>query len=206
MDRLHRLATIIRGGPRNDEAQVVHRFASRSEPDGFFDVISALIAFQYAEGRQQLHRQLAKTVVYRRHRLLYNLKHQQKLSKPRTEAKSGSAVIEKSLRIEGDQVRPEHIDRGTTTSRGGAPSGTLKTGITQPSQRLINDRVKAIQRVHLDESQQSADSVTIRSMNPPPTGLYPDPPKPLDLNASVACPYCHCELEKSVLTDEAQWR
>lgn len=198
IDRLHRITTMIIRGENTDEVQDVRRFASRREPDGFLQVMLALISYHFPSAPTSLRVQLAKSVTYRRNRLLYQRFH------PKNQAQH---LIPRAEPLHS--AIPEH----KPTTQDQAPQITrLRSEIqsllsfTQPSVRVQNARLFE----GLELSQQSdgsqQDAITVHSRNPPPSGIYPARPSVPDGARETYCKICQVLLHESDVKDKAKWR
>jgi hypothetical protein len=198
IDRLNRMAAMIRGDPRADEVQVVRRFASKREPAGFLGVIMALTQYHFPKAPASLHLQLAKSVAYRRDWLLYQRQHSKKLAKPRTPRN----VPPLPIIVEPEPASQDQAVRNTY------PWSEIQSQIssTQPSIRNLDTHL--LENLNLPEqsgaSQQDVSSVYSR--NPPPSGLYPTQPSVLEGQRETLCKFCQALLPTFVVKDEAKWR
>ncbi|OCK87155.1 uncharacterized protein K441DRAFT_595416, partial [Cenococcum geophilum 1.58] len=120
IDRLHRLATAIRQSPRTDEVERVLNFASKREPDGFSTFILAMIQYLFPDAEETLQTQLTESIIYRRNRLLWSLKHSKKLRYQRKDDEANEPVKEKTpaaivlsefnSSLQNRDALPSHID------------------------------------------------------------------------------------------------
>ncbi|KAF5021966.1 hypothetical protein F66182_6006 [Fusarium sp. NRRL 66182] len=210
IDRLHRLAMFIRESPRTDEVDEVERvrnFVSKRQPDGFSEIMSAMIQFLLPDTEKTLQSQLADSIVYRRHRLLWRRRHARKLGHER-----GNQDVEQTQVIEAAGQRHSiHTNmelQGQRETTIDAPPQTVFSS-TLPSQRLpkrpINKRVLRVQQDH-----QRQETRTERSSNPPPRAKYPARPENPLGEAAIKCEYCLGEVEIPLNTTEEErdaiWR
>lgn len=89
IDRLSRLALMIRASSKTDEVDRVRRWSQNQKPDGFDGVILAMINHRFSsetfDMAESLRVQLASSIVFRRNRLLYQARHEMKLRADRNE-------------------------------------------------------------------------------------------------------------------------
>lgn len=195
VDRLHRIAAIIRGGNRTDEVQAVQRFSSKREPDGFLRVIVALTQFHFPEAQVSLHFQLAKSVAYRRNRLLYQQQHSRKLAKPRMPRAVPTTV----------EPEPSGQDQAHRDTH---PQFEVRSHLssTQPSIRNINTHLLEKLNIPQQGGASQQDVTSVYSRNPPPSGLYPTQPSVAKGQRETLCKFCQTLLPTSIAKNELEWR
>ncbi|KAF5602526.1 WD domain-containing protein [Fusarium pseudocircinatum] len=189
-DRLYRLAVVIRHSPRTDEVERVRKFASKQEPNGFANLVSAIVRFYFPDAEQSLLAQLAESIVYRRDRMLWSRRHSKKLSQERNEEKEAkSAKTETSTTAQtppGIGVTASSSQRQLHTE---SQVKTVYSG-TIPSKRPI--------RVHqIKKESKKDDASSARSANPPPRAHYPELPPVPSGKSQTSCPYCLNSIEIS---------
>ncbi|KAG4292644.1 hypothetical protein FPRO06_12132 [Fusarium proliferatum] len=190
VDRLYRLAVVIRQSPRTDEVERVRKFASKQEPDGFANLVSAIVRFCFPDAEKTLHAQLVESIVYRRHRMLWSHRHSKKLSQERNEEKEAKSVKTRTSTAaktpSGNRITTSSAQRQLHTE------SQVKTvySATIPSKRAI--RVRQIK----NESKQD-DASSARSSNPPPRAQYPELPQAPNGKSQTPCPYCLNSIEIS---------
>ncbi|KAM0549948.1 hypothetical protein ACHAPJ_009195 [Fusarium lateritium] len=196
VSRLQRLAMTIREAPKNDEVEEVKRvrnFVSKRNPDGFSEVMTAMVQFLFPDIEKTFQSQLIDSITYRRHRLLWRRRHSQKLRHERQDKDADQAEVETrnipsrhsqaKIRSEGKKAGFRHPGPETVFSS------------TLPSQQLpkrsINKNLSRVQKDH--QNQQEARSA--RSSNPPPRAIYPDRPQVSVDVPKVICKYCLEEVD-----------
>ena len=203
IERLHRLAVVIRQPLRRDEVEKVQKFASRRDPDGFDDLIFAAIDFKFGEhATETLRVQLAKSVVYRRNRLMYQQRHQKKLENERKDDQhdlSAPAAFSTP-----DQRLHLQLQQGEAT-RDSQPSPATEASKTEPSERTYD---KPIPRLDQDvrEKEPTRGTSSVRSSSRAGSTLYPRPPKVLKGESGTKCQFCLGWLPESDLVNVKWWR
>lgn len=193
VDRLHRLAVAIRKSPRTDEVERVRNFASKQKTDGFPGILSAMIQFFFPDAEQTLQAQLVESIVYRRYRMLWSLRHSKKLGQQRRTKEDSQTIKEKPATQRVEQSSPRNmLDHGAqprlppNTETESAYSSTL------PSKRTLgkmNRNIFRVQQEGRDEDLRSA-----RSSNPPPRAQYPKLPSVPMGETQISCRYCLSEI------------
>ncbi|SPO05897.1 uncharacterized protein DNG_08586 [Cephalotrichum gorgonifer] len=95
IDRLSRLALIIRASSKPEGVERILRSSRKREPDGFDDVIFALVKWRFPPvdpTDESLQVQLASSIIYRRNRLRYQFRHETKLSADRNDETESETV------------------------------------------------------------------------------------------------------------------
>lgn len=171
----------------------MHNFASKQAPDGFNGVVTAMIQFFFPEAETSLKTQLAESIVYRRHRMLWNRRHSQKLAYQR---KLNSDIQHTSEKIaasgEDKPFRQELMVRGSRQQTSSTVIAGTTYSSTRPSLRPLiqNKMLRKIQ-----QESQNEDSRSARSFNPPPTAQYPRFPGVAMGETKILCQYCLREVE-----------
>ncbi|KHN96556.1 Protein kinase-like domain protein [Metarhizium album ARSEF 1941] len=212
IDRLHRLAVVIRHSPRTDEAQRVQNFASKLDPHveaDFFHFIFECLRYLFPDAEKTLLSQLRDSIVYRRNRLLWNRRHTEKLSRHRRDTEPACPPSSKDF---GPGPRRELFK--SKQSQGprkihplAKTDDTLSS--TQPSRRLLQqfDTVP-LSRGRGESSRKPGRSVCYSSL--PSLTRYPSRPKSAAGGTRMACPYCLDEVElppsASKKHKDALWR
>ncbi|KAI3320651.1 hypothetical protein HD806DRAFT_505789 [Xylariaceae sp. AK1471] len=194
INRLHRLAMAIRQSPRTDEVERVRNFASKQPPNGFYNIILVMIQYLFPDVEKTLRVQLAESIIYRRHRLLWNRRHSKKLGRQRREKEEDQP----SKKKQDEPVTQPKFSQSLraspqqrSSSRVKAKSILSSTQFTRrPLGQVMNRTLLRVQ----DVSQQE-DTRTGRSSNPPPTAQYPDRPPVTAGETKAMCQYCLTEIE-----------
>lgn len=173
----------------------VRNFASKQAPDDFKGIITAIIQFLFPEAETSLKTQLAGSIVYRRHRMLWNRRHSQKLAHQRNLNSDIQHTSKKVAASEEDKpVRQEVMVHGSQQQ---TPSNTYSS--TRPSQRpLIQNKVL----LQVQQESQNEDTRSARSSNPPPTAQYPRLPGMVMGETKVLCQYCLRDVEIPLKANE----
>ncbi|KAL8420551.1 hypothetical protein RB594_003366 [Gaeumannomyces avenae] len=199
IDRLSRLALVIRTASKPDHVEKVLRFSRRQESDGFDKVIFALIKWRFPIDNmaESLQVQLASSIAYRRSRLLYNFKHEMKLSADRNDGTDTETTPTEApdtwratlaaipgQRKAGQPPQPRH-----PTTKAAATAA----GPAHPTQSLRDDGVKS-------------DASSSRSNNPFTVARYPEPPTVPPGHSDAQCTICCKPQQRRILTDKKRWR
>lgn len=191
VDRLQRIAMTIRESPRTDEVERVRNFASKQQPDGFPDIMTARMQFLFPDAEPTLRSQLVESIVYRRHRLLWNRRHLKKLGQQRkTEdearineepaATKGGQLTSQSATLSAQHLLPLQAKAGSVYSS------------TLPSKRQIG---KVHRLLQIQEEERHDDLRSARSSNPPPRAQYPELPVLLPGESNISCRFCLSDVE-----------
>lgn len=197
MERLGRLALLIRAPSKSDEVQRVLNSRQKREPDDFEKVILALINHTFSSDQgwkmpESLQLQLASSVAYRRDRLIYEWKHDQKLSADRNESnvsESAPTVMAKRVsellapmlpKVSESQGRVSQVGQQPAHATHSQPRSTVRP------------------KIHSGASSSY-------STNPLRTAEYPDAPTIPPGHLEMDCTYCRRILAKKVLEDKKQW-
>ncbi|KAK6348438.1 hypothetical protein TWF718_006232 [Orbilia javanica] len=200
IDRLHRLGTAIRKAPTSNLVFRVKKFARKdSEDHTFFEHIALLIVKGlYPNIRDSLARQLARSISFRRQRLLYQRQHQKNLTdrrQPRSEPKF-ELPIEPARHDETPRPEPEVVhEKHQTQNTIGASTVTYPSAID-----IVNFRPNIVEMVKPVEVASAPPTVTSIAHNNP----YPPPPKIQDGEEHCQCNWCFREIE--VPYEKGQWR
>jgi hypothetical protein len=194
IDRLQRLAMAIRQSPRTNEVERVRNFASKQPPDGFYNIILARIQYLFPEAERTLQVQLAESIIYRRHRLLWNRRHSKKLRRQRKqEAEEQSPKDEVRKRVA--QAR---FNQNLPSDRPQRPfSGAMTESIlssTQISQRPLSQSWNK-PPLRVPDAGGQEENRSTRSTNPHPRGQYPNRPPGTAGETKIICHYCLAEVD-----------
>ncbi|KAL8375693.1 hypothetical protein RB595_007010 [Gaeumannomyces hyphopodioides] len=188
VDRLHRLAVTIRQSPRADEVERVRNFASKQNPDGFPDTLSAIMQFLFPDAETTLQAQLVESIVYRRHRMLWSRRHSKKLGQQRKPEEDSGPKEKKTAKPRAEKQSFRQTVSAYDAQRGEAETESVYSS-TLASRRPgpVHDRLLRVQQESQHEDHRSA-----RSSNPPPRAQYPELPAH---EARISCPYCLSDIE-----------
>ncbi len=204
IDRLHRLAVRIRAASRDDRKleQRITQFAKQLPLDNFAEISRLILKSKFPQAEEGLIMKLKESLVFRRHRLLYQHHHQKKLSYIRRpsvtqleEVAETSPVGTKREppqpnTVEGllpDNKRPE--SEGLEHHDGDAGAETDMVSNTNPS-LVRKDRFDRQEEVD-DERPEPTISVGDSFWA---SIAYPAPPKAEGTSTHAVCQICFREL------------
>jgi hypothetical protein len=203
LDRLQRLAVAIRRASANDITSRVDRYARKSDDDDrFFERLSLLIIHGlFPDINEPLAKQLVYTICFRRLRLLYQRRHQQKLETRRR-------THDKPEQVTGVSRQNDLVYRIQSERLQSLPQ--VHPGVSPASW----DGLSRTDHSTLDPTKFQGDIPETRSVASGTTFIssiaqdhnYPPPPKPKELADSCSCPWCFEELKVSKLASPGWWR
>ncbi|KAI0153426.1 hypothetical protein BJ166DRAFT_356418 [Pestalotiopsis sp. NC0098] len=187
VDRLHRIATAIRRAPRTDEVERVRLFASKRSPDDFLGIMFAIVRFWFPDAEKPLQSQLAESVVYRRHRMLWSRRHTLKLGQKRRAGDSTDNSVK--------EIQPDEPSESRSSAQLRSPSNRARSAYssTAPSIRALGDSrgSKTNRLLQISEEVRNEDNRSARSSDPSPTANWPKVPPPISGDESNReCGYC----------------
>lgn len=197
IDRLSRLALMIRASSKTDEVDRVRRWSQNQKPDGFGEVILAMIKHRFSSEifsmAESLQVQLATSIVYRRNRLLYQTRHESKLradrnkeniseSSPTTLQQDASRRVFESVHEDTTGLLPSQGSQPLQQSGQSAASSAHTYTISQRHRRLVSD------------------AASVYSVDPHIAAQYPEPPQ------NKICNLCGKVQPLRILMDENHWR
>lgn len=217
MDRLDRLAFIIRttSRPKQDEVQRVLDSRLKREPDGFDEVIFALIKHRFPTevAAPSLQTQLASSIIYRRNRLIHQAKHEAK------------------LQAERDNPDCEYSDTAPTLPQNGVGDDAMQSGllgnIPEDGEMQMDD---AAQKTAADANMvifvqgdtnaplagarhstlmpkaAPSDTSSVYSNNPFLEAKYPAPPTVPRGQMQAICNLCCKPQPRETFIDKRRWR
>ncbi|KAK3361554.1 hypothetical protein B0T24DRAFT_110496 [Lasiosphaeria ovina] len=210
MDRLGRLGLIIRASSKPDEVDRVLKFSRKGEPDGYDELIFALVKWRFPVDKmaESLQIQLASSIIYRRNRLRYNFRHEAKLSADREDGTDSETALTKlpgnawqAARIAmgaqhepGEPARPQHLDNKVPVAMAPAASNLLRQVLTHQVPR------------GLGKDGASSDASSSRSNNPFLSAEYPKPPTVPPNHSDAKCTICRKPQARRLLVDAKKWR
>lgn len=206
VDRLSRLALIIRASSKPESIERVLKFSRKREPDGFDDVIFALVKWRFAAPivAESLRIQLASSIIYRRNRLLYRLRREMNFGADRNSdavsettltefpGKAGRAAIADAMERPQDGQRTQALHLATKAAA--APSTLLR----QVQMQSVGDGKKGL-RIESDAS-------SVRSNNPFAPAEYPRAPKVPVGRSDAKCTICSKPQSREILEHEKKWK
>lgn len=211
IDRLQRLAIVIRRSSTSSLVSRVRAFALKADPVDLaeFEKISLL----FVKGRlhdvgDPLARQLASSITFRRLRLLYGRRHQSKLEARRPARPSPPLPSEESGRpLDAPSFEKLALDLelpGLPTTRDTPHSGADNQSRSDPS-TLNQSEFRRNYTTSAGTTDKNDDTSTVTSVAQGYS--YPRPPNPPDKEAqSCRCDWCYDEIEVSKLKDVVWWR
>ncbi|EHK27111.1 uncharacterized protein TRIVIDRAFT_217707 [Trichoderma virens Gv29-8] len=139
IDRLYRLSVSIRAPPTDysSPAERIIYFAKQLPRDGFEDMTSLILKSKFPKAEDRLITKLTKSVVFRRHRLLYQRHNNAKLIQARcliaTEvvgllnsmSKAGKGRLEEQRPIKADQAKQHKLQNQSLHQYENAPDDEL---------------------------------------------------------------------------------
>lgn len=200
--RLNRLAIIIRHSPRLDEMGNVQNFAAKQDPDvevGFSAFVSKTLRDVFPNSEETLRSQLAESVIYRRHRLLWNLRRARKLAEARQKENPVKLIIEKPPTFDPKlpQPRESHVQQHRA-----AWSGENIQSATEHSKGEFAEHPASSSR----DDELGAETAALLL----PTARYPDCPKIPAGATHIQCQYClkHVEIPNKATQEmlDSFWR
>ncbi|KAF2969199.1 hypothetical protein GQX73_g4309 [Xylaria multiplex] len=180
IDRLERLRVMITLPPLTDEIHHVREFAKRQAPDDFYDVTLMEMKFLFPEAEESLRVQLARSIVYRRHRILWIRMASKKL---------GHQRVEKEDQPFKEEEKPAHAGNIHQRSTLGTETESSLSS-TQHIQRQLGHRGDVIFSAIKEE-----DNSGPRPSGCPPISQYPKRPLVKYGEQKVMCQYCLREVE-----------
>ncbi|KAK1763246.1 hypothetical protein QBC33DRAFT_248359 [Phialemonium atrogriseum] len=218
IDRLHRLAVRIRTSSRDDQKleERVAEFAKKLMPDGFGDIVWLILKYKFPKANEGLIEKLTKSIVFRRHRLLYQRHHYKKLSYVRFQSTSQTEQPPDSsvpIAVGGEQQHQEkqqpssQADLDGRRKRWGKRPDCMGEGTE--TEFLSNTNPTLFVRDRFDRQDD------IRDKRPAPTVVtsgsswvgkivYPCAPKAEGASSHTTCPFCFQEL-RVVDNEEPKW-
>lgn len=199
VDRLSRLALMIRAPAKPDDVEKILQHKRKRAPDFFGEVAMALVSNRFPSDvmAEALQTQLASSVAYRRDRLIYQYRREAKFSAHRDDhAISETDFSKMSMRAGGavmDELTPQQEHQGETE-----PPDFLQTSLNKAKgqESLIKGRSGNILRQNDPVSETSSS----RSNNPWVSGEYPKAPQ------DGKCTICGKSLQKKISTDKGLWK
>lgn len=206
-DRLSRLAHVIRAAAKTDEVERVQRWSQNREPDGFGELILAMIKQRFSSEKssmaESLQLQLASSIIYRRNRLLYQARHEMKLRADRDEenySESAPSVLLDSTRRRA--LETIHED----------PLEEQPSRISQPASQPVqqaqspSEMTRYTHTISPPRRGPESDAASFYSVNPHTTAQYPKPPQLPPGHGQGICNLCGKMQPRKDLTEEARWR
>lgn len=198
VDRLGRLALLVRAPSKPDEMQRVLNSRLKREPDGFEKVILTLINYKFSSEKgcsmpESLQRQLASSVAYRRDRLIYELRHDKKLGADRNESnvsESAPTVMGKLPEMSPPTLPKVNKNKGRVSQ------------IREQQAHTSYSQAKSLLR---PQTGSVASSLSSYSPNPFITAEYPNPPMIPSDRLEADCTYCRKGVAREVLGDKKKW-
>ena len=203
IDRLQRIATSVRRVSSSTVTSRVGNFANKFAKDDFDAIAVLLVLRQCPDMPETLAKQLGSSIAFRRLRLLYQRRHQQKLQQHRdfrvVEEQNHEAltvtvdVPQEAVQTEGPVISPP-VQRQIVTAFDNLSVTDHST--LRPVE--IPDDVSDQQSV----ISGSTDMSSIAGQS----HLYPKPPKPSEDSAYCRCEWCFEELRAERLQRKGWWR
>jgi hypothetical protein len=205
MDRLGRLAFIIRTPSKPAAVERVLRFSRKRQPDGFGDVILALIKWRFpAETMaESLQVQLASSIVYRRDRLLYQVNHEAKLNAERDDCSISVTNLtspQSDVWREALAVPEQHQTTVPTQAQRIATAAPAASSLHR--QALLHGKVPESSR----NDDTKSDATSSRSNNPFIAAEYPEAPVVPRQQSDAKCTICHVPKPRAILVNKKKWR
>ena len=204
MDRLGRLAFIIRTPSKPAAVERVLRFSRKRQPDGFGDVILALIKWRFpAETMaESLQVQLASSIVYRRNRLLYQVNHEAKLNAERDDCSISVTNLTMPLsHVWREALAVPEQHQTTITTQAQRPV----TAAPAASPLLRQALLQKVPESFIDDETKT-DATSSRSNNPFTAAEYPQAPIVPAEQSDAKCTICHVPKPRAILVNSKKWR
>ncbi|KAL2670054.1 hypothetical protein Neosp_014935 [[Neocosmospora] mangrovei] len=206
IDRLQRLAAIIRRSSTSTLSSRVKTFAVKSdvaENTEFNRLIRLRIKGVLPGISESLAGQLLESISHRRHRLLYQRRHQKKLGRHRPagpnhplpqEPEREKQLVEPPLQqVISEPSRSKVASMASVYSKSQANSGTAHSTFD----------LSAFQHYQTQEDSVPSDNVTVTSVAQGYS--YPSPPKPRDGSKHTRCDWCFEEILPFQLQASGWW-
>lgn len=220
MDRLSRLALMIRSSHKTSNVQSVLEYSRSRGPDGFDDLIMALIRWRFRSAKtencqaqfgmpQSLQFQLGSSIIYRRNRLIYELKRKKTLEADRRREDVSETTIselpEDTQRIDlADEMKMRETDRISRRLPEAFPEG-LNARSSPPKSLLQTILTGSMARIRQDDEATSYASTNC-SINPRVAAAYPKAPEIPQGHEVVRCSICFKPQPRKIVNDEKLWR
>ncbi|KAI0452816.1 hypothetical protein F5B21DRAFT_505895 [Xylaria acuta] len=206
IDRLRRLAVLIRKSPSSSLTSRVEAFARRAGPakvKEFQKITSLFVTGRLPGIGSGLATQLVSSISFRRLRLLYQSKHNEKLKARRVQTISAPSQLEtETRREEGPAPVLEDLSRLDVLRREAPPARPLQQPTyTETENSGLN--YEDFQRYDGSPTDVS-DTSTITSIGHGYS--YPPRPKPEKGDQYCACNWCSDEIKVSDLNIPGWWR
>ncbi|KAK2772560.1 hypothetical protein CKAH01_13940 [Colletotrichum kahawae] len=201
MDRLSRLALIIRSSNKTSNFQSVLKHSRSRGPDGFDDLIMALVRWRFGPTEanncqaqfgmpESLQLQLASSIIYRRNRLVYEFRRQRKFEADRDREDVSETTLselpedhDQRAALEAMMMKAPETDRASQKMPE-MVSDALNTRSSQPKSLLQTVLTKGMARAPPGDDTTSYAS-TNRSTNPFIDAKYLKAPTLLPGHSSV---------------------
>ncbi|KAF6816890.1 hypothetical protein CMUS01_12193 [Colletotrichum musicola] len=195
LERLNRLSLLISKTSQRSHPARVDAFAKRRKTnfEKFEEITNLIISSKYREISDSLRKQLTKSIVYRRHRIMYQRSQELKYQQERVQPKAAAVVVAKAT---GSRPEPKTWTKATELPRKSQAQSDL-TGQTPFDHSEYKRQKEATQQ----SSAASTASVGDTDVK------YPRAPRPEDPSARYTqCPYCSKNIERSVFMNRQKWR
>ncbi|KAF8859778.1 hypothetical protein BDZ45DRAFT_673108 [Acephala macrosclerotiorum] len=200
IDRLHRLAVRIRQSSKDGLLERVRAFAKKLPSDDSEAIIGEIIRFKYPLVNEELLTHLTRTVLYRRHRLMYIRRHQGKLAHERDQP--SQSILEAT---KPDLIHNIAQPTGDKTQlQPGVSKASFAGEYSETAPSLMNTDVYNQQ----DNVKQTRPSTTSGSVSSSLTGkiIYPNPPINNFSSSHAICPFCFEEFLVTEFENTLWWR
>lgn len=177
----------------------------KRKPDSFDEVIIALVKWRFPVDKmpETLQLQLASSIVYRRDRLIYQSKHEEKLNADRVDdnySESAPTGLQKNARDWRAALLPVPEER--TAYQGSQPQTPRGDANPASGPALAPNRLEYLRLRQGPKSDQSSS----HSTSPFISAQYPKPPMVPAGHSEGKCNLCCKPLPKMVFTNEKKWR
>ncbi|KAG4444052.1 hypothetical protein IFR05_000512 [Cadophora sp. M221] len=215
IDRLHRLAVRIRTSSKDNQTleERVTNFAKQLLPDGFKNAVYHILKYKFPKAEEELIMKLTKSIVFRRHRLMYQRHHYKKLSYDRQPSSAEVTQLPDSKPIttksEGQQQQSrsktsllkEKKDKDKYFDHPGDDQKTERVSSTNPT--LF--RKDCFDQQGDDKGERPAP--TVFSVGSSWVGKieYPMAPKSEGTSTHAVCQFCFQELQVVGNEDPKWW-
>jgi hypothetical protein len=185
-------------------------FTNKLDPESeaaFNQGIFIILEHMFPKAERTLRVQLAGSIVYRRHRLLWNRRHTQKLAKERPKKPAAESSKEKEQETKGQPsgFQPS-LTRQALKSQASQLGDRAKgpASSTLPSQRMLtphNFKLSGVGPVGMETDLKSE-----RSSSRLPRARYPELSSMLKIGKAIQCEYClnHVEIQPGTEMEQNQ--
>jgi hypothetical protein len=214
IDRLSRLALIVRASSKPEKVEQVLRYSRKRNTDGFDDVIFALVKWRFVaeDGTptmaESLQVQLASSIIYRRNRLMYEFRHETKFGADRNDETLSETTLTE-LPDSARRAAQTSITDPRQTSQLTQPqhfSNREAAAITPAAPSLLRQALLHGKAQGSKGRDADGDVSSVRSVNPFIAAEYPKAPVVPVGHSDAMCTLCNKPQKRAVLANDKDWR